>query len=178
MWTGYSFDSGGPFSPLQTFNLLLIGLRYERHLVQSESLRLAYTVDAIPLAIIPNNIRSNASFDPSRGWTVRGNAPRRATWGAGMMPLGLRVVAQPAKRVQPFVGAAAGGIYFTNPMPAANGRRFNFSAEAGAGAHVVLQDSWGMEVGFKLHHLSNAGAGEVNPGLDSKVFYVGFTTSR
>lgn len=93
------------------------------------------------------------------------------------MPLGLRVVVMPTEMVHPFVGAAAGGIYFAKPMPAANGRRFNFSAEAGAGVHVVLQAGWGIDVGFKLHHLSNAGTGEENPGLDSKVFYLGVTTS-
>lgn len=177
MWTGYSFDSGGPFSPLQTFNLLLIGLRYEHPVLQSGVVTLAYAGDAIPLAVLPNNIRVDAFYDGDRGWLVRHNAPRRVTWGTGIMPLGFRVVVAPTSNVQPYLGAAAGGIYFTNPMPAANGRRFNFSAEAGAGLHLVLQNDWGIDVGFKLHHLSNGGTGEVNPGLDSKVFYVGFTTS-
>ncbi len=32
----------------------------------------------------------------------------------------------------------------------------------------------GIEIGFRLRHISNAGLGEVNPGLDSQVIYVGW----
>jgi hypothetical protein len=31
-------------------------------------------------------------------------------------------------------------------------------------------------LGYRRHHLSNAGLGEVNPGLDSNVLFFGFVS--
>jgi hypothetical protein len=43
-----------------------------------------------------------------------------------------------------------------------------------AGIRMEVPSAGRAELGLRRQHLSNAGFGEVNPGLDSHVAYIGF----
>ena len=62
------------------------------------------------------------------------------------------------------------------PVPQA--RRFNVTAEFGGGFEVVRASGGAVVVGYKRHHLSNAGSALANPGLESDVCYVGLRRRR
>jgi hypothetical protein len=48
----------------------------------------------------------------------------------------------------------------------------------GAGVDVVLRNGRAATIGYRFHHISNAGSGPSNPGLDANIVYVGFRRKR
>ncbi|HUP52536.1 MAG TPA: acyloxyacyl hydrolase [Longimicrobiales bacterium] len=60
------------------------------------------------------------------------------------------------------------------PSSTSNATRFNFAYDMAAGIRMEVPRAGRAELGLRRQHLSNAGFGEVNPGLDSHVAYIGF----
>ncbi len=98
--------------------------------------------------------------------------PRERDVGAGIKPLALRAWAGSGP-VRLEGDVSAGAMFFARPMLAANATRFNFVAEADLGVRFTLPDGRRIVVGYRRHHLSNGGLGDVNPGLNSHVLYLG-----
>jgi hypothetical protein len=133
-----------------------------------------YPIRAVPLALVRNNPTAAARLDPhGRGWVLSSRTPRDSTVGLGIKPLGIRGWAG-SDRVGLEGEVSSGFFHFGTPLLAANGTQFNFVIEVGIGLRVDLPGRGGTVIGYKWHHLSNAGFGEVNPGLDSGVLYVAF----
>ena len=57
------------------------------------------------------------------------------------------------------------------------GRRTNFTLEAGGGVRVRIGAAQWAQLGYKYHHISNAGTAFANPGLDGNVLYAGYQWS-
>lgn len=66
-------------------------------------------------------------------------------------------------------------MYFKKPFPDDRGVPFNFTLELGGGLEIVLLKNASLTLGYKYHHMSNGQFGQINPGVDSNVFYAGFT---
>lgn len=124
-----------------------------------------------PLALVRNNPLDAATMNGTGGWTMSLDTPRASTFGLGIKPAGLRVWAG-SERVRAEADVAAGVVYFGSPALASNAKRFNFVYDFGIGVRVGFRGAQ-VAFGFRRHHLSNAGLGEVNPGLDSRMGYVG-----
>jgi hypothetical protein len=128
---------------------------------------------AIPIVVARNNPSSAAYQDTQGVWAMSLDTPRSSTRGFGIKPLGLRAWAGRSK-VRLFADASAGVVHFGTPLLASNATRFNFVYDLGLGVQVDVPGAGRLALGFRRHHLSNAGLGEVNPGLDSDVAYLGF----
>jgi len=107
-----------------------------------------------------------------RAWVVWHPSPPTTTFGFGLRALGTRVwVGGERLRLQGDLGG--GFLYFGTPLLAANATRFNFAGTASLGVRVATGERGYVVLGYRIHHASNGGLGEVNPGMDSHQVYVG-----
>lgn len=160
---GYSFASTkGVWGKIPKATLSIYTLRYNRKLVTYNAKHLLeYTAEA--------NLAANYTLS---------NTPRYQAGsysGFGIAPLGFQFNLNQHNIIQPFLKSSAGFMYFKKPFPDNRGVQFNLTLELGAGMEVMVLDHASVTVGYKYHHMSNAHLGEINPGVDSNIFYTGFT---
>jgi hypothetical protein len=92
------------------------------------------------------------------------------TYGAGISPLGQTINFRPRRKLQPFVAANAGFVAFAGTVPASDATQFNFSFEFGAGLQWNIKPRRAWSLDYRYHHISNAGRGKENPGVDNGTF--------
>lgn len=98
---------------------------------------------------------------------------KESVYGLGLMPVGLQWNFRPSQHLQPFASLSAGFVNFQKSVPFADETKFNFALETGAGVEYHLGRVSAVQVGIKLHHVSNAGTGHAIPGINSAIPYVG-----
>lgn len=105
-------------------------------------------------------------------------------YGFGFSPVGFQLRLFGHSPVQLLAHANGGVLWFTHPLPDPAATRFNFTAELGAAIQIPLPlplslpNRYGLIVGYVWHHTSNAGTGNVNPGLNSRAFTFGVVANR
>lgn len=175
-WAGFSFDSPSHWGITPGRQLVLAGVRGEWVLETFGSVALLATADVVPLAIVthtPTYRVQNGGGGVQKIET--GEAP---VYGAGLAPVGMRVTMDIEPGVRWFVNAAGGGLVFTRDTPVPDSRRLNLTFETGTGIELVRRTGNAVMLGYKFHHLSNAHSGELNPGLDGHVLYMGYMRRR
>jgi hypothetical protein len=67
------------------------------------------------------------------------------------------------------------GMLWTNLAPRIpeQSTQFNFVLESGPGVHYFVTEKVAFMVGARFHHISNAGLGDRNLGLNSILGYAG-----
>ena len=177
VWGGGAFNATTVFGGLSEAEardrkLLLVGLRYGRVLAASRRVALEYTIDFIPAAVAFNNI---VQTDPALPATRR----RANTYGIGAAPTGLKVLFGEG-RIKGFASVSGGFIAFRDPVPLPEATKFTFTGDADGGVQIFTGKDKRRAVilGFKFHHISNAGRSDTNRGLNSFVFYAGFSIFR
>jgi hypothetical protein len=163
IWGGISFDAPTLIGKTPSARYGQIGLRYGRVLATSKSIAFEWTIDAVPLAILSND---------------RFTSPRKAVYGAGAAPIGLKFNFRRNRRVQPFGQATGGFLYFSEQVPDANTSQFNFTFDFSGGVQVVNSNRRSFTVGYKYHHISNGYTGIFNPGVDVQMIFAGFSVFR
>jgi len=158
LWVGGSPDSFGNTEDRQ---LLLVALRYGRVFAAWESISLEYTLDIYPAAVL---------FQPD--WMRSG---RSTIYGAGLAPVGFKVKFATQNRLQPFISASLGFLYFLKQIPEPGASHFNFSSQIGLGVEFFFAPKRALTLGYKIDHISNASVGQSNPGMNSHVIYTGFS---
>ena len=120
--------------------------------------------------------------------------------GGGWMTGNVEVLVEPmaAHYFQPFSASAFGGslvlkynfLSFGRWMPFWDGgavmlwtdlapripeqsTQFNFILQTGPGVSYFVSENWAITAGIRFHHISNAGIGERNIGLNAWLFNVG-----
>jgi opacity protein-like surface antigen len=161
LWGGGSPDSFDFIGTVEDRELLLFGLRYGRVLGAWESVSLQYTLDILPAAVV---------FEPSS--VRRGSS---TIYGAGLSPIGFKLNVGQENWIKPFLAASVGFLYFEKDIPVPRSSRFNFTPELGLGVQFFLAPKKALTLAYKWHHMSNANTGRSNPGMDSHVFYAGFS---
>ncbi|MGI9035163.1 MAG: acyloxyacyl hydrolase [Pyrinomonadaceae bacterium] len=150
-----------------------VNFRYARRFNNNETFNLKYTLDFTPVAIL-----SYPDFDyvQTGATTFQRISGRRETrYGFGASPLGLQLNFRPRKKLQPFIEGTGGLLYFNKDTPNIVGKRFNFTADVGAGIEYELENGKALTFGYKYFHISNGNRGQENPGFDNNLFYVGYT---
>jgi Lipid A 3-O-deacylase (PagL) len=170
-WGGYSPKSFVFEGTSQDRKLFLLNLQYSRVLFAARPLTLKYTTEVVPVAL---------ETQPSEFFVSRGELefdPGGTAYGAGVSPVGFQVNFGP-KKVQPFLNGSVGLLYFNRQVPLRDSSQFNFTYTGGAGVEIFVRPGRSLTLGWKYHHLSNAETGTLNPGIDSGVFYAGFSWFR
>ncbi len=75
-------------------------------------------------------------------------------------------------KIRPYVEAGIGGIY-TDYRVSGQDYRINFNPQAGIGLEINTDSNRIWFSALRLHHLSNAGIGEINRGQNSVVLFIG-----
>lgn len=178
IWGGYSPDSstvirGTGRTPDARFGI--INFRYARRFNNNDTVNLKYTLDVTPLAVLNYPDFNYAQVGGSFVRTSRVRETRRAF---GVSPFGLQVNFRPRKKVQPFLDATGGLLFFNKTTPNVVGRKLGFTADVGGGVEYRLKQGKAVTFGYKYFHISNANRGLENPGFDNNLFYVGYTFSK
>lgn len=171
IWANYSPQSFVFDGTSRDRKLFLANLQYARTLLASRTAALKYTVDLIPLAL---------ENQPTQFYLVNGKTlrnPAATIYGTGANPIGLQVNFG-ARRVEPFLSGSVGFLYFARQVPVVGSSQFNYTANLGVGIEVFSHSGRWFTLGYKYHHLSNAEGAPLNPGLDSNMFYTGFSLLR
>lgn len=111
-------------------------------------------------------------------YTFSGVCSNPWTYGGGVSPLGQKVNFLPRSRLQPFFAANAGLAAFSKVVPSDDATKFNFTFEFGGGLEweAKPRQSWALDL--RYHHISNAGRGLQNPGVDNATLKLSYTFAR
>ena len=133
---------------------------------------LAYAVQILPLVSISGR---TAPVDYRGPLAPDGLLPVQSrVYAFGFSPLGFELATPERNRLSIFGAAAGGVLVFRRPYPVPEADRLNFTLEVGVGARVRTHPNQWFQVGYKLHHLSNAYRAQMNPGVDGHVFHAGY----
>lgn len=187
-WTFGGWVAGATGQPLETRlghvhdrDLFFTAIRAMHPLVTTPHFRLQSTVDVFPLVVATAN-REYATVPISAcapdGYCVDvGDSlvmSRRTAYAAGIAPLGFEGIYAMTRSFGMSAGFEGGALYFNRRIPDPGEERFNFVADG----HLALRISLGatrptLVGGFRINHISNGGTGRVNPGMDSRMLFVG-----
>lgn len=174
VWGGASPDSSTVFkgtgrTPDVRFGM--VAVQYARRFHNNDTINLKYTADFVPAAVM--NFPDFRAV-PTGANTFRLERFRKTAYAFGVAPLGLQMNFRPRKKVQPFINAAGGLLYFDKQVPNDLGTRFSFTADVGGGVEFNLRNKRAVTIGYKYYHVSNGDRGTINPGFDNNLFYVGY----
>jgi hypothetical protein len=178
----------GGFAPIGLTNLRrsnfgFAAVRYSRRIAGNDSVALKYTFDAVPLAVLDYEkqrvIQTGAT-------TFAVERASETVYGAGITPVGFQLNLRRRSKIQPFVAANAGLLVFSKAIPDdrtllfpdRKGTRLNFVTGAGGGVEFVHNSERSYTVGYQFQHISNASRGNINPGFNQNLFYVGYTFNK
>jgi len=125
-----------------------VGLRYGwvltgSHLPGFLKGRLEYAIDAVPAYLI---------FQPSG-----------TVYGVGLNPLNLKWNFLSHRNLSPYLELSGGTLFTTSKVPPGTSG-VNFTSGAALGTHFLGKNAWAIEARYL--HISNAGLGDLNPGIN------------
>ncbi|OFW48861.1 MAG: hypothetical protein A3G77_01470 [Acidobacteria bacterium RIFCSPLOWO2_12_FULL_68_19] len=94
------------------------------------------------------------------------------TYGVGFSPIFFRWQMKAIGRVAPYTEILGGALYTSHRVPEGVSA-FNYTAEAGVGVRVGLNEHRAMLFSYRLHHISNGGLGPRSRSLNSNVISAG-----
>ncbi len=153
VWAGGGHSVAGGTSNTEPFNA---GVRYGwvitgPHWPGVLRGRFEYTVDAVPVYLI---------FQPAN-----------TAYAGGFDPLGLKWDFERRGRFSPYFELSGGVLFSYHDIPTYT-NTVNFSPSAALGTHILGEKyNWSVEVRYL--HISNAGLGMYNPGLNTVQVRVG-----
>jgi opacity protein-like surface antigen len=98
------------------------------------------------------------------------------THAAAVSPLGARFSALPRHAFQPSFAVDLGFVASAQDLPVDHASRFNYTFSMGPGLQFFASHRTSLRVEYLYRHISNAGQGNQNPGIDQGVIRV--TVSR
>jgi hypothetical protein len=158
----------------------MAGIRLGWQLPVSQRLAIDYFIDVVPLIVSTNNPTAYRAppCEPQGGMPVACEdliMETATTRGYGVTPIGLQLRGFPGSPIQPVLGLSIGAAWYDKPVPDPDEKQFNFMGDLAAGVNIRAGPSAAVLLGIRQHHTSNANTGRVNPGIDSRVLYAGFT---
>jgi hypothetical protein len=157
--------------------LALGSFRWGRVIGTVKGVTYEYLLEAMPIAVAIKNEVANPGYvrdeEKQKGAS---STIRQNTYGAAINPAGFRFVFLPKKRLKPFVQMSAGFIFTRKPIPVPESPSYNFSGDFGGGLMYSLEKHQTINFGYRYFHISNMNIGEINPGYNANVFYVGYSS--
>lgn len=160
---GYSFHSTrGFWGKISDATLSIFVLRYNRKLFNYNGNHILEYVGEINLS---------ANYNLADTPQIQSGSYQ----GFGAAPIGFQFNLYDKNLIQPFLKSSTGFMLFGNRFPDERGTQFNFTLELGGGLEIMVAKSLSFTMGYKYHHMSNGQFGDINPGVDSNIFYTGIT---
>jgi hypothetical protein len=98
-------------------------------------------------------------------------------YGVGIAPVLWRWNFVPRPRWSAYGELAMGGLWTSSPIPEQT-RRGNFTAHWGGGVRLKVSGERSVVLAYRLQHISNGNQLLTNPGVNSHVLFVGWSTRR
>lgn len=177
-WSFGGWVAGGIHEPIKTREghmedraLYVIGLNASRLVRQWRFGDIRFTPTLVPAVIATANREYETVVYDGGGVGV---IPYKKTaFGAGLIPVAVEATLRLSDNAGIVLGGGGGAAYFDRRIPDPDETRFNFLADGHTGVYV--RSGFGTATfGFRLQHISNGDTGRVNPGMDSRMLYVGF----
>jgi len=167
-------------------DLFLVGVRARWLLSHIGRIEYAYTADLLPVVVstgMPSYTFVNVPGpacppNPECAVPIITEMTRKTVYGVGAAPVGGEVRYRVTHPLALVLRGSAGGVYFSRPIPDPEERRFNFIFDIGAGAELRFSRRMAMTAGYRLNHISNAGRGPVNPGMNSQMLELGLSFAQ
>jgi hypothetical protein len=185
-WSFGVWFAGGTHEPLKTRAghvedraLYILGVSASRRIARWRFGELHFAPTLVPGILATANREYKLVDQPSDGSGAlplkRVSIPyKKSAFGAGLLPVAAEVTMFGSARAGLVIGGGGGAAYFNRRIPDPGETRFNFLADGHAG--IYLRTGPGVTIlGFRLQHISNGDTGRVNPGMDSRMLYVGFS---
>jgi lipid A 3-O-deacylase len=90
---------------------------------------------------------------------------RNTVYGVGLNPLNLKWNFAAPGRIHPYLELSGGTLFTTDKVPPRTSK-VNFTPSAAIGTHILGENyAWSIEARYL--HISNAGLGDLNPGINT-----------
>jgi hypothetical protein len=179
---GFSWYSprGGSWGTISNRRVYLTGLRGEWVIAAGDRLAWSYLAEWVPIAVVERTITQETllCYQTPSGGICEIDRSARVAVGTGASPVGFKAYLNPSGSKRFFAGVSGGMIAFSSDVPVETSRRLNFMFDYGGGVDFDVGNSRSATIGYRFHHISNAGSGQVNPGLDANVIFVGLRRRR
>ncbi len=169
-WGGYSPDSTVGIGQVLNRKFFELDGQYAVTMLASRWVAWKWVSEVVPVALL--NEPTEYYFNSKHQLT--GSRAGATTYAGGVTPLGMQVNFRNGHRVQPFFDAHGGMLYFTRQEPVPGSSQFNFTFNFGTGVQVFAGSRSSLLIGYKYHHISNAGTASQNPGIDNSEVYAGW----
>ena len=156
--------------------LALGSFRWGRVFGTVKGITYQYLFEAMPVATAIRNEVQNPFYTTDGKNGQRFATVRENTYGAAIHPAGFRFVFLPSRRLKPFVQTSAGFIFSRKPIPIPKSPSYNFSGDFGGGVMYSFDRERTINIGYRYFHISNMNIGEINPGYNANVFYIGYSS--
>jgi opacity protein-like surface antigen len=155
--------------------LALGSIRWGRVIGTTKGITFQYLFEAVPVAFAMKNEVRNPDFRSTKETPGVPQTIRTNTFSMAINPAGFRFIFLPDRRLKPFVQASAGFIFSKKPIPIPESPSYNFAADFGGGLMYSVTKRQTVNFGYRYFHISNMNIGEINPGYNANVFYVGYS---
>lgn len=153
----------------------LLSLRWGRVIGTAKGVTYEYQIEVTPVAAAFKNEVANPEYVDRQTTPNVATTIRETTYGFAIMPAGFRFLFMPKKRLKPFIAAHAGFIFFKKPVPLPVSTNYDFVGDFGGGLQYQIKRDRAVSFGYRYYHISNINIGEMNPGYNANVFYVGYS---
>jgi opacity protein-like surface antigen len=162
----FSIEGGSSFGNIHVFayadgrRINPIGIEYDRHSWGGLlGARVDYVSEILPVVLLNEPAVYGAD---SRALS----AARKTHYGAGISPLGVRLLWRRNSSFKPYLIGKGGLLYFKDHVLSDKATKLNFSAQFGGGVQARLRPGMDLRVGYTDYHFSNGDISARNPGID------------
>lgn len=170
IWAAYSPDSTIDIGQSEDRKFFEANMQYAITMLAGRHLALKWVSEIVPAALVGD---PNEWYFSPQGKLINFR-PAATTYAAGITPLGMQLNFCNGHRLQPFLDAHGGMLYFLRQEPIPGSSQFNFAFNFGTGVQIFPHGRWSILAGYKYHHFSNDNTASQNPGVDNGEWYGGY----
>jgi opacity protein-like surface antigen len=167
------FEGGASVGNIQIFafaedrRINPIGFEYDRHSWGGLlTARVDYVAEVLPVVLMSGPAKYDIYSRPL-------TTARETQYGAGISPVGVRLLWRRNKTFKPYLMGKGGILYFKDRALSPLGSHLNFSAQFGGGMETRLSPHLDLRLGVGDFHFSNGDIVARNPGIDFMTFSAG-----
>lgn len=153
----------------------MASIKWGRVIGTAKGVTYEYFFEVTPVSFAMKNEVANPDYISPRRTPYEPKTIRANTYGIGVQPAGFKFVFRPERRLKPFVRLGAGFIFTNKPIPVPESPTYNFIGDFGGGLMYSVRRRQTISFGYRYFHISNMNIGEINPGYNANVFYIGYS---
>ena len=109
---------------------------------------------------------------------IYGTYSSKKSYAFAVSPLGARISGFNSHKIQPTFSADLGVVFSSRDLPIDDSAKFNYLVSFGPGIEFFYRPNESVRLEYLYRHMSNAGSGESNPGVDQGVFRLTLSRRR